>query len=236
MSTIHIEAEKEEIAPIVLMPGDPKRCKYIADKFLTNAKLVNQRREEHAYTGYYKDKLVTIFSSGMGIPSMGVYSYELFNNYDVENIIRIGTAGSYTKELNIRDLFLTTSSYSESEYDEETLGENIETINSSGYLNKKILEKAKELNIKIKEGKTHTSEAFYGKAETNEYALNKQKCLVVEMECFSLFINAKTANKNATAILTISDSSTTNEIIEPEDREKTLDEMIVLALESIISL
>lgn len=236
MSTIHIEAEKDEIAPIVLMPGDPKRCKYIADKFLSDAILVNQRREEHAYTGYYKGKKVTIFSSGMGIPSMGIYSYELFNNYNVEAIIRIGTAGSYSEDLKIRDLFLATSSYSESEYDKKVLDLSIDNIMSSTKLNNLIKEKAQELNIELKEGRTHTSEAFYEKMNNYIDIKNEYNCKIVEMECFSLFINAYEAKKKASALLTVTDSFVTNEKMDPSDREKSLDQMIFLALESIISL
>lgn len=236
MSTIHISAEKEDIASIVLMPGDPKRCKYIAENFLSDAKLVNEVREEHAYTGYYKNKLVTIFSSGMGIPSMGIYSYELYNNYDVKAIIRIGTAGSYTEELKVRDLFLATSSYSESEYDKKVLDNSVENIMSSNELNEIIRQKSKELNIDLKEGRTHTGEAFYEKFNDYKRIRDEHNCMAVEMECFSLFINAYETKKQASAILTISDSFITEEKLTSEDREKTLNEMITLALESIISL
>ena len=117
MSTVHIEAKKEDIAPRVLMPGDPNRAKYIAEKYLEEPRLVNKLRGELAFTGKYKGVDVTIFASGMGIPSMGIYSHELFDHYDVENIIRIGTAGSYTPDLKVFDLLVVDSAYSITTYD-----------------------------------------------------------------------------------------------------------------------
>ena len=116
MATVHIESNKGDIAKVVLMPGDPKRSEYIAKKFLKDYKLVNDVRGITAYTGYYKDKLVTIFPSGMGIPSMGIYSYELFKEYEVDNIIRIGSCGGYSENLKLNDLILVNDSYSESSY------------------------------------------------------------------------------------------------------------------------
>jgi len=116
MPTVHIESKKEEIANIVLMPGDPKRAEYIAKKYLTDAKVVNLVRKMSAYTGYYKNKLITIFPSGMGIPSMGIYSYELFNEYNVDTIIRIGSMGAYIKELSLKDTLLVENSVSDSTY------------------------------------------------------------------------------------------------------------------------
>ena len=125
MATVHIEAEKGQIAPRVLMPGDPNRAAYIATRYLENRKLVNKVRGELAYTGTYKGVPVTVFSSGMGIPSMGIYSYELFNDYDVETIIRIGTAGSYVEDLKVFDVLLADSAYSKTSFDEESGFENI---------------------------------------------------------------------------------------------------------------
>ena len=159
--TVHIEAEKGQIAKRVLMPGDPNRAKYIANKYLKDPKLVNTLRGELAYTGTYKDVEVTIFSSGMGIGSMGIYSYELFNDYDVDSIIRIGTAGSYSEELKVYDLLVVDSCYSKTYFDEEAGREDIEIINSSGDLNGIIMQTAALKRINAKLGRVHTTEAFY---------------------------------------------------------------------------
>ncbi|MGM9877527.1 MAG: purine-nucleoside phosphorylase [Bacilli bacterium] len=235
MATVHIEANKEDIAPRVLMPGDPNRAKYIAEKYLTDVKLVNQVRGELAFTGKYKNVPVTIFSSGMGIGSMGIYSYELFNNYDVENIIRIGTAGAYVEELKIYDVLLADSAYSRTSFDEEAGNENLDVINSSYDLNAKILDTAAIKGIEVKQGRLHTTEAFY----SNNKDFSKfveMGCKAVEMEAYALFYNAKKAMKKATALITISDSFVTHELIDSSARETKLDEMILLALESIIKM
>ncbi len=233
--TVHIEADKTEIAKRVLMPGDPNRATYIANKYLTNVKCVNKVRGELAYTGYYKGVEVTVFSSGMGIPSAGIYSYELFNDYDVDTIIRIGTAGSYTEELKLYDILVADSAYSLTYFDEEAGREDIEIINSSGDLNGVILNTARIRGIDAKVGRVHTSLAFY--TENKDY----QKfidlgCKAVEMETYAILYNAKKFYKKATSILTISDNLITHEEINSEEREKKLDEMIVLALESIIKI
>ena len=231
--TVHIELTKEDIAPRVLMPGDPNRAHYIASKYLKDAKLVNRVRGELAYTGTYKDVPVTIFSSGMGIGSMGIYSYELFNDYDVEKIIRIGTAGSYKEDLKVYDIVVADSAYSNTCYDEEAGIENIDTINSSFELNSTIIDTAALKNIKVTTGRLHTSLAFY--TESKDYTkYTDLGCVAVEMEAYALLFNAKKFKKQATAIVTISDNLITHEEINSEERERKLDEMIMLALESII--
>lgn len=231
--TVHIEAEKGQIAKRVLMPGDPNRAKYIANKYLKDPKLVNTLRGELAYTGTYKDVEVTIFSSGMGIGSMGIYSYELFNDYDVDSIIRIGTAGSYSEELKVYDLLVADSCYSKTYFDEEAGREDIEIINSSGDLNAKIMSTAVLKRINARLGRVHTTEAFY--TENKDYKkFTDMGCKAVEMETYALLYNAKKFLKKATAILTISDNLITHEEIDPKAREQKLDEMIFLALESII--
>ena len=233
MPTIHIESQKEDIAPRVLMPGDPNRATYIAKNFLENPRLVNKVRGELAYTGKYKGVDVTIFSSGMGVPSMGIYSYELFNDYDVESIIRIGTAGSYKEDLKVYDLFLASSSYCLTSLDNESRGENIEVINSSAELNSKIMDTALLKGIKLREGRVHTSEAFY--TDNKDYSKYLEMgCEAVEMETYALLYNAKRFMKKATALLTISDNLITHEEIDSTSREQKLNEMISLALESII--
>lgn len=235
MSTTHIEANKEDISKKVLMPGDPNRVKYIALNYLTNPRLVNQLRGELAYTGTYKDNEVTIFSSGMGIPSMGIYSYELFNDYDVDIIIRIGTAGSYVEDLKPYDLLLATSSYSTTTFDEESGIDNINVLNSSFEINSVIENTSHIRKIPIKTGRVHTTEAFYNDSKPVSEATNNE-CVAVEMETYALLFNAKKFHKQATALLTISDNLVTGEKMTPEEREKRLDEMITLALESIIKI
>ena len=233
MPTVHIEAKEGDIAPRVLMPGDPNRAYYIANRYLTDARLVNKVRGELAYTGKYKGVDVTIFSSGMGIGSMGIYSYELFNDYNVDCIIRIGTAGSYKEDLNVYDILLANSAYSQTSFDIESGREDITIINSSAELNSIIMDTAFMKNIKIREGRVHTSEAFY--TENKDYTdLIGLGCEAVEMETYALLYNAKKFMKKATALLTISDNLITHEVIDSEAREKKLDQMIELALDSII--
>lgn len=232
--TPHIEAKKEDIANIVLMPGDPNRAKYIAENFLENSRQVNSLRGEYAYTGEYKGKRITIFSSGMGMASMGIYSYELFEFYDVDAIIRIGTAGSYTEDIKVNDIIVADSAYSTTNYDMQAIGENQEIINASFELNSVIMQTAHKKRINAKFSRVHTTEAFYGIVD--ERMLKQHNCSVVEMEAYALFLNAKRFFKKATAILTISDNLVTKEAMAPEIREKKLDEMIILALESVINL
>ncbi len=233
MPTVHIEAKKEDVAKRVLMPGDPNRARYIAIKYLENPRIVNSLRGEFAFTGKYKGVDVTIFSSGMGIGSMGIYSYELFNDYDVDYIIRIGTAGSYLDDLKVYDLLLADSVYSKTYFDEEAGHENVEVINSSFDLNSTIMDTALLKNIKLKTGRVHTTEAFYTENKNYQPFIDLG-CMAVEMETYALLYNAKKFMKHATALLTISDNLITHEEIDSEAREKKLDEMIVLALESII--
>ena len=235
MSTTHIEANEGDIAKRVLMPGDPNRVKYIAENYLTNAKLVNQLRGELAYTGTYKDKEVTIFSSGMGIGSMGIYSYELFNDYGVEEIIRIGTAGAYTEELKPYDLLLATSAYSETNFDSEAGIEDVAILNSSFELNSVIENTANIRRIPLKTGRIHTVEAFYTESKDYSKYVN-QGCLAVEMEAYALLFYAKKFHKQATCLLTISNNLVTGEEMSPEERERKLDDMITLALESVIKM
>lgn len=236
MPTPHIEALPEDISKLVLMPGDPKRCEFIANTYLTSPRLVNSLRGENAYTGYYKDKMITIFSSGMGMASMGIYSHELFNDYDVNVIIRIGTAGSYVENLKVYDILLADSAYSETSYDEESMNRSLNVVNSSFDLNNKITEASKRLGIDLNIGRVHTSEALYpANISVNKYL--EQNCVAVEMESFALFLNAKKFNKKASALLTISDEILHKENqMTPQEREIKLNKMITLALESIITL
>lgn len=230
--TPHIEAKLGEIAKTVIMPGDPMRAKFIAENFLTDYKLVNKVRGIFAYTGYYNNKQVTIMASGMGMPSMGIYCYELYKFYDVENIIRIGTAGSYTTDLNLYDLLLVESAYSKTSFGTVQDENASDTVYSSENLNNMIKTKASELNQKIVCGKIHSTDVFYNDNDNLE-ELTNIGCLAAEMESYALFFTANKLNKQATAILTISDNIVTKEQTTSNDRETKLIDMIRLVLEAI---
>lgn len=230
--TPHIEAKKDDIAKIVIMPGDPLRCKMIAEKYLTNYKLVNQVRNQLAYTGTYKGKKVTVFSSGMGNPSMGIYSYELYNVYGVEEIIRVGSCGAFTKDLGLYEVILVDNSYSLSNYLNELADENDRLLGSNKELNKRISDAAKRLNISLNFGNVFCTDVFYNHANI-PYLKENFNCIATEMETFALFSNAKKLNKKATALLTVSDNLITHEETTSEERQNSFNQMIELALESI---
>lgn len=227
--TPHIKALKDEIADTVLMPGDPKRAKFIAENYLENYKLVSDVRGILAYTGYYKNKRLTIMASGMGNASMGIYSYELYKFYDVENIIRIGSCGAYSPKLNVYDVLLVNSCYSESTYGLVQNGDTDNILYSSSDLNDKIL----KLGYNIIVGRVHSCDAFYNDLNINEL-YEKHECLAVEMESFALFHNAKALNKKAACLLTVSDSLVTGASLDAEAREKSFKEMIEIALKSVL--
>ena len=236
MATVHIESNKGDISSIVLMPGDPKRSEYIAKNFLKDYKLVNSVRGMNAYTGYYKDRLITVFPSGMGNPSMGIYSYELFAEYNVDSIIRIGSCGVYSSDIKLKDVILVNGSYSESSYGMELDGYNDKVILSDNSLNNVIESTANECNKRIVKGNIYCADAFYEKGfDYNERAIEKD-VLGVEMETFALFNNARKLGKKATALLTVSDLFYEEGKLTSEEREKELNDMIILALESCLKL
>ena len=235
--TVHIESKKEDIAEVVLMPGDPLRAKYIAEKFLTDYKLVNRVRNMFAYTGYYKDKRVTVFASGMGVPSIGIYSYELYKFYDVKKIIRIGTSGSFNKDIKVKDVVLSSGAYCKSYFDQLFDGEDIDYIESSKSLNDTIINTANSLNIPLKIGKTITSDVFDLYSDSMEkFKSNfpEEDYLATEMEAFGLFYMASKFKREATCLLTVVDSFYDKKSLTSEEREKSLDQMITLALEAAI--
>lgn len=236
MPTVHIEAKKEDIAKIVLMPGDPKRAEYIAKKYLKDAKVVNLIRKMSAYTGYYNDKLVTVFPSGMGIPSMGIYSYELFKEYDVDTIIRIGSMGAYVKELGLKDIILVNNSVSNSTYAKMMDGYDKIYVPSNQLVNNVIINTANVRNIKIKQGNIYSSDVFY--EQNNDYVSKVKNYNVcgVEMETFALFTNARILGKKASALLTVSDTFFSDDKLSAIEREQNLDNMIILALEASLKL
>ena len=236
MATPHIECEKKDISELVLMPGDPLRAKYIADKFLEDAKLVNDVRNMFAYTGLYKGKRITVFPSGMGIPSMGIYAFELFKFYDVKKIIRIGTAGSFNKDIKIMDVVLSEGATARTYFSELLDNKVSEFAPASKELNSKIVEVAREKGIECKVGRTITSDVFDPYCSDKEaFASNffGDKYLACEMEAFALFYLADKFNRDASCLITIVDSKYEDRIVSSEDREKSLDDMITIALESI---
>ena len=234
MSTTHNEAEKGQIAKCVLMPGDPLRAKYVAENFLEDAKLVNTVRNVYAYTGKYKGKPVSVMASGMGMPSIGIYSYELYKFYDVDSIIRIGSAGAYDKELKLYDLVLADSVFSHSSYAICQSGDTSEIQYPDTHLNEKLLRAGRDLDIPITLGRIHSGDVFYYEAGQPgiEFYCAQKKCLCVEMESFALFHNAKVLGKKAACLLTISDSLVTHKATTAKERQNAFTNMMKVALEA----
>lgn len=223
--------DKSKIAKTVIMPGDPLRAKFIAENFLENVEQINTIRNMLGYTGNFKGKKITVMGSGMGMPSIGIYSYELFAFYDVENIIRVGSAGAYTADLKLYDVIISTEAYSESTFAEIVLGEKANILKASEETNRKIIESAKRLGYDYVEGKVHSSDVFYRKNfEDYKMIHEEQGCLAVEMESFALFANAKATGKNAACILTVSDSLVTHEATNAEERQNAFTKMMEIAL------
>jgi purine-nucleoside phosphorylase len=232
--SIHISAQPGEIAKIVLLAGDPLRAKYIADNFLQNVKLVSSTRNIYFFTGTYKDKPVTVGASGMGCPSIGIYSYELFTEYETDCIIRIGTCGAYTKKLKLFDLINVDTACSESTYAECAYGYKKDRFKHRGHAFDMINETAKTLQMEIKSGSIHSGDVFYRAGKGKPAIVKKYKCLAAEMEAFALFANARYLDKCAATILTVSDIISTHEKISADEREKALLPMMNLALESVL--
>ena len=238
--TPHIEAKKGEIAKTVLMPGDPLRAKYIAENFLENAKLVNQVRNIFAYTGTYKGKEITVMASGMGMPSMGIYAYELYNVYDVENIIRIGSCGGYSDELQLFDTILAEASYSEGNFAYTFNSEECHLAEASKELNEIIEETAKENDIKCVKGNVLCSDCFDLYIPKLQELLDRLpkdlNIIAAELESFVLFYLAKLYNKKAACLLTVVDIPTKQNQISSEERQNALNDMIKLSLEASLKL
>lgn len=240
MSTPHNEANLGDIAKTVIMPGDPLRAKYIAENFLDNYKLVNSVRGMYAYTGTYKNKEVTVMASGMGMPSMGIYSYELYKFYDVENIIRIGSCGSYKPELKLFDIVLAENVFSESNFALTLNNENCHIISSTKNLNDIIINTATENNFKICVGNTVCTDCFdVYMTDVNQF-LNRVPTdfnpVSAEMEAFALFYVAKVLNKKAACLMSVVDSKYIKDIATPEERQTGLNNMIKLALDSSLKI
>lgn len=229
MSTAHNTANKGDFAKTVIMPGDPLRAKYIAETFLDDARLVNNVRGIQGYTGTYHGKPVSVMASGMGMPSMGIYSYELFNFYDVERIIRVGTCGALDKDTKLGSVILAQAACSDSNYG-GTLGIDRHFSPCADFqLLRKAAETAERMGIDYRAGNVMSSDAFYASATETDWA--RLGVLGVEMEAYGLYINAAMAGKKALTILSVSDNVVTGEELSPEQRQTGLRNMIELALE-----
>lgn len=232
--SVHISAKPGEIAKIVLMPGDPLRAKYIADNFLQDVELVSSTRNIFYFTGTYKGKLVSIGASGMGCPSIGIYSYELYTEYEVDCIVRIGTCGAYTSDLKLFDLINVDMAASESTFAKFAWGIQGSAIQHQGNAFDLIKQTAKDNGLEINNCNIHSSDIFYRKEPGTPAVAVEHNCLAVEMEAFSLFANAKHLGKQAATLLTVSDIIPTHEFISADQRETALLPMMELALESAI--
>ena len=238
MSTPHNEANKGDIAKTVIMPGDPLRAKYIVENFFENYKIVNEVRGMYAYTGTYKGKTLTVMASGMGMPSMGIYSYEFFKFYDVENIIRIGSCGAYLPELNLFDIILSENVFSEGNYALTLNNDNCHIASSSKELNSIIENTAIENNIKLTKGNTVCTDCFdVYMTDVNKFLEripNEFNPISAEMEAFALFYNANLLGKNAACLMSVVDSKYIKDIATTEQRQTGLNNMITLALDAAI--
>ena len=226
--TPHITAGIEDFGQTVLMPGDPLRSQYIAQRFLEDAKLVNNVRGVQGYTGYYNGKKVSVMASGMGMPAIGIYAHELFNFYDIQTIIRVGSAGALVKDINVGDIVLGSQSFYRSTFIQEYIGENIPALPDKELLQE--AEKiAKEMNLKYKVAPLFSSDVFYGTRGNDEFVA--MGAVAVEMESAALYAVAEKAKKKALTICTISDSLVTGEALSAEERQTSFEDMMKLSLE-----
>lgn len=234
--TAHNEANINDIAKTVIMPGDPLRAEYIANKYLKKVKCYNKVRSMYGFTGYYNDVRLSIQGSGMGCPSMGIYSKELFDFYGVDNIIRVGSAGALDNNLKLKDIVLASKDYTNSNYislvkNDYKIGESY--IESSKILLDMAENIANQNNISYVSGNVYTSDVFYASMDTQK-KLASNGMLAVEMETAALYTNAFNSKKNALAILSISDNPLTGESLSSTDRQVSFNQMIELALDVAI--
>jgi purine-nucleoside phosphorylase len=227
--TPHITAKAGDFAKTVLMPGDPLRSKFIAETYLQDAQLVNNVRGVQGYTGYYKGKLVSVMASGMGMPSIGIYSYELFNFYGVENILRIGSAGMISQNLRVQDIVAGISAYTNSSFGVQYGFHGNLAPACSFELLKKAVEAGEQLGTEIKVGPIYSSDTFYDESEPLG-KLQKLGVLAVEMEAAALYMTAARAGKNALCLCTISDNPFTGEGLSAQDRQTIFTKMMEIAL------
>lgn len=235
--TPHINASPEDFGKTVLMPGDPLRSKFIAENFLENARLVNNVRGVQGYTGKYNGVEVSVMASGMGMPAIGIYSYELFNFFGVENIIRVGSAGGISDKVKVRDLILAMGACTNSDYVRNFGLPGTFSATASFPLLKSAVENAEKNNFSYEVGSVLSSDTFYNDEaylpedmkSTPQWA--KMGVLAIEMEAAALYMNAARAGKNALAILTVSDHLITGEALSADDRQNTFTDMMKLALD-----
>ena len=235
MATPHNSAEKGDIAKTVLMPGDPLRAKFIAETFLTDAKCFNEVRGMLGFTGKYEGKEVSVMGHGMGIPSIGIYTYELFNFYDVDNIIRIGSAGGLQDDVNVMDIVFAMGAHTDSNYGFQFGLPGTFAPTASYNILEKAVALAKEKGVKYHVGDVLSSDAFYKKCNESEL-YRKYGALAVEMETTALYMNAAEAGKNALTILTISDHLFKTEELSAKERETSFTDMMEIALKTAIQL
>ena len=234
--TPHNSAKLGDIAKTVLMPGDPLRAKFIADTFLEDVKQFNNVRGMLGFTGTYKGKPVSVMGSGMGMPSIGIYSYELYNFYGVENIIRVGSAGAFVPELELFDVVLTEAAYSKSTYAKCAFGYEEDLQFPAPRLNEALEKAAADLGKKLKKGYIHSSDNFYSDPRVLAASKVDYELLCAEMESFALFANARYLGKNAACILTISDSIVLKKETTAEERQTAFTDMMEIALNAAIAL
>ncbi len=231
MATPHNEAKPGDIAKTVLMPGDPLRAKFIAETYLEDVVCFNTVRNMLGFTGTYKGKKVSVMGGGMGMPSIGIYSYELYNFYDVDNIIRIGSAGGIAEDVKVRDIVVGMGASTNSSYAAQyKLPGTFAPIADYGLL-RKAVEAAERMNIKTVVGNVLSSDTFYDDNKEANELWRKMNVLAVEMEAAALYMNAARAGKKALCILTISDHVFTGESLSAEDRQLSFREMMEIALE-----
>lgn len=232
--TPHNSAQKGDFAKTVLMPGDPLRAKYIAENFLENPLLVNNVRGIQGYTGTYKNTPVSVMASGMGMPSIGIYSYELFSEYDVENIIRVGSAGGYSEKVKVRDVILAQSACYDTNFASQYQLPGTFSAAADYTLLENAVTVAREKSDRVHIGAILSSDVFYNDNPSVVASWQKMGVLAVEMEAAALYMTAARLGKRALAILTVSDHLVTKEETTSEERQTTFNEMIEIALDTAV--
>lgn len=231
--SVHIGAEKGEIAETILLPGDPLRAKYIAETFLENAKLYNEVRGMYGYTGKYKGKDISVQGTGMGVPSISIYVNELINEYDVKNLIRVGSCGAIQEDVHVRDVILAQGATTDSQVNKLIFGDIFYAPLADFELLKRAYDAASDKNLPVRVGNVFTSDSFYREnAKSVNELLAAYKVLAVEMETTALYTLAAKFNRQALSILTVSDHILTGEETTAEERQTTFNEMIEIALET----
>ncbi|MDD4363372.1 MAG: purine-nucleoside phosphorylase [Atribacterota bacterium] len=230
--SLHIDAEKGDIASTVLLPGDPLRAKFIAETYLEESYCYNNTRGMYGYTGRYKGKLISVQGTGIGIPSISIYAYELINRYNVENLIRIGSCGSLQSDIKVRDIILAISASTDSSFNKLQFNNMDYAPTASYYLLKKTELLALQKRIQVKIGSVFTTDMFYHDNENHWKIWADYGSLAIEMETAALYTIAAKFKVNALSILTVSDSLVTGEKTTAEEREKTFTEMAELAIET----